>query len=104
MNLDHIQDIDDTEDSNTPTAPAPVTGCPELRRLLEVEVAIMRKHLDRHKWFRHLADDNEASLHFVHEYGWLMKEIYCACCKLSETCEHAKSLREGEIERNPNEP
>lgn len=76
--------------------------CPELQELITTEIPIVRKHLERHKWFKHIPDDNLAAIDFLERYGWIMKELYCTSgCKKKDTCEHALKLKSGEIETNP---
>ncbi len=76
--------------------------CPELKDLITAEIPIVKKHLERHKWFKHIPDDNLAAIDFLERYGWIMKELYCTSgCKKKDTCEHALKLKSGEIETNP---
>jgi len=77
-------------------------SCPEFNELLTAELPIIKKHLERHKWFKHIPDDNLAAVDFIKRYGWIMKELYCTSgCKKKDTCEHAIKLKAGEIETNP---
>ena len=57
--------------------------CDKLKDLLHVEGQIIQRHIDRHKWFQHIADKNLAVIDFIEKYGWLMREIYC-----ENLCEH----------------
>jgi hypothetical protein len=76
--------------------------CPELATLLKAEVEIIKKHLDRHKWFLHITDEQLAAMDFAKKYGWIMKELYCLhACKKRSKCHHAMQLRDGGIEENP---
>lgn len=70
-------------------------GCAELEKLLESERDIIEKHIDEHKWFRHIADKNEAVMDFINEYGWIMKEMYCKyVCKHKRKCEVQYKLKD----------
>ena len=67
--------------------------CIHVRELLDTEVAIIRKHLNRHKWFRHILDDELGMQDFIKEYGWIMKEMYCCfICKDREHCMLAEKM------------
>lgn len=77
-------------------------GCKELPHLLESEVAIIKKHLSRHKYFKNITDDNTAMVDFCKHYGWIFKEFYCTqCCKRRGICKHSIDLINGAIEDNP---
>jgi len=48
--------------------------------------------------------EDEALLSFVKEYGPMIKEIYCMfACELKDVCQHAEDLRNGLVEKNPEE-
>jgi hypothetical protein len=91
----------DSDPAKNGGQPGELTGCHEFQQLMKAQLEVMRKHLPRHKWFRHLGSEEEAAMNFVKEYGWIMREMYCSACRLSGECEHARSLREGKIEETP---
>ena len=77
-------------------------GCKELPKLIEAEIAIIKKHLARHKYFNSIKDETSAMISFSKNFGWIMKEFYCVhVCKLKGECKHSKDLRNGAIEDNP---
>ncbi len=51
--------------------------CEHLSELLKTESDVIKRHLDEHKWFNHIEDDNEAVADFINKFGWLMRELYC---------------------------
>ena len=54
---------------------------------------VISKHLDEHKYLRHITDKNEALSSFIEDYGWLMKEMFCTrICERHLTCEIAIHL------------
>ncbi len=57
--------------------------CNHLIALMRVESDIIKKHIDTHKWFRHIEDYNDGVADFIENYGWLMREMYCG-----HVCEH----------------
>ncbi|MBN1426276.1 hypothetical protein JXA88_17130 [Candidatus Fermentibacteria bacterium] len=61
-------------------------GCKHLRELLESQREIILRHVDRHKWFRHIENREEAILDFVEKFGWIMREFHCTmiCTDRSE--------------------
>jgi len=67
--------------------------CTHLREFLEAEMEVMQKHIQNHKWFQHIQDDNEAYQDFILRYGWLMREMYCGfACPDRDQCPLARSF------------
>jgi hypothetical protein len=56
--------------------------CTHLRDFLTAQKIILLRNLEQHKWFRHIADEEEGKDNFIEWCGWLMREIYCGfiCC------------------------
>ena len=74
-------------------------SCQHLSEFMKTQVEIMKKHLDEHKYLRHIEDKEEAMASFITDYGWLMREMYCTkiCNKKSE-CDIADKLhKEGDL-------
>jgi len=68
-----------------------ITRCVHLNELLEIQKNIIQKHLDEHKWFRHIPDEEQAKTDFIDQFGWIMRELYCGyACKERFECEIAK--------------
>jgi len=66
---------------------AKLTHCEKLREFVGVQIDVIKRHLDRHKWYRGIADSNAGLSDFVQEYGWLMRDLYCHhICEFSESC------------------
>lgn len=73
------------------------TQCVQLSLFLQVERDIIEKHIEDHKWFRQIADYNQGVADFIQNYGWLMREMYCAhICKERENCAIARQLANDE--------
>lgn len=51
--------------------------CEHLCEFMRTQVDVVQKHLDEHKYLRHIEDKNEALSSFIHDYGWLIREMYC---------------------------
>jgi hypothetical protein len=63
-------------------------GCRCLREFIDAEVALIERHIDKHKWFQHIDNKDEAIADFITKYGWIMRECYCKYkCPYSEECE-----------------
>ena len=63
--------------------------CVHLREILLEQREIITRHIDRHKWFNHIEDRQEATLDFIEKYGWIMREIYCdSACPDRHKCEY----------------
>jgi|TARA_Y100000034_G_C6774925_1_gene345939 hypothetical protein len=61
--------------------------CEHLREFLDLEVDVIRRHLDEHKWFRHIISENDGVKDFIESYGWLIREMYCtAICADRDIC------------------
>ena len=72
-----------------------MTPCNHLADFLREQRAVMAKHLDEHAFLRHMKDRTEALASFVHDYGWLLRELYCSrICPDREVCETAKLMLE----------
>jgi hypothetical protein len=72
-----------------------VESCVKVVDLLKVEKNIIEKNLDRHKWFKHIADSNMAMIDFIKTFGGVLKEMYCeACCPFCDQCEVYKKMIE----------
>ncbi|MFA5188846.1 MAG: hypothetical protein WC460_05790 [Patescibacteria group bacterium] len=51
--------------------------CTNLRQLASVQSTIIKKHIDKHKWFAHIVDKQQATSDFIEKFGWIMRELYC---------------------------
>lgn len=61
--------------------------CDKLADFLSIELKIIEEHIDRHKWFNHIENKDEAVADFVKKYGWLMRCVYCNyVCSNSGEC------------------
>lgn len=68
--------------------------CKQLSRFVKTQLEIVKKHLDEHRFLRHIEDKNEALKSFIEDYGWLIREIYCAeVCEDREECEIADEMK-----------
>ena len=76
--------------------------CQCLVDFLKAQRDIISRHLDEHKWLRHIEDKNEAASSFINDYGWLMRELYCTrICEKREGCEIANQLSQsGDLLKN----
>ncbi len=65
--------------------------CVHFQEILGIQRGIILKHLDPHKWFKHIEDDDDATADFVKIFGWIMREVYCGyACIDRFDCEMAK--------------
>ena len=46
------------------------------RALTDIELMIVKKHILDHKWFHHIASYKEAVIHFLKNFGWIIKELH----------------------------
>lgn len=69
---------------NSPSNP---NKCEKLADLMKAQLEVINRHVDEHKWFQHIPDQDKGVADFIDKYGWLMREMYCNhACSLKETC------------------
>jgi len=67
--------------------------CLHLTEFMRTQVEVVQKHLDEHKYLRRLENQEEALDSFIHDYGWLIRELYCTrICELRMGCKIAAHL------------
>jgi hypothetical protein len=76
--------------------------CDCLADFMKAQRDIISRHLDEHKYLRHINDREEAVGTFIEDYGWLMREMYCTrICNKRDTCSVALELSSsGDLLRN----
>lgn len=56
--------------------------CDHLNEFLEMELEILRCHFDKHKYFKGIADKDEAMNNFLDTYAGILRHVFCAyICK-----------------------
>jgi hypothetical protein len=77
-------------------------ACQCLVDFLKTEKEVIQRHLEEHKWLRHLEDKNEAVSSFIEDYGWLVRELYCSkICEQRKNCSIAEQMsKEGDLLKN----
>ena len=67
--------------------------CQCLNDFMKAQREIISRHLDEHKWLRHIEDKNEAVVSFIDSYGCIVREMYCTkVCGKRDICEIANKL------------
>ena len=65
--------------------------CMRLQDILEPQIEIIERHIDKHKWFHLIAGKDQAIADFIEKYGFIMREFYCSrVCKDRLECELAQ--------------
>jgi len=60
---------------------------------MKTQMEVIHKHLDEHKYLRNIGDKEEAVSSFIHDYGWLIRELYCTrICEKRSGCDIAMEL------------
>lgn len=68
-------------------------GCQKLQDILQIQLEIIQRHIDKHKWFRGIKNEDEAVLDFIDKYGFIMREFYCSrICDNRFDCEIAQDF------------
>lgn len=70
--------------------------CKRTSQTMKIEIDLIKKHLDKHKGYHHLSDDEIAITDFLNKYAWIMREAVCAFCD-----NHKCKLRKENIEPLP---
>jgi hypothetical protein len=78
------------------------TQCSRLNKFMKTQADVIQKHLGEHKWLRKIEDDNDALDSFIRDYGWLIREMYCAhICDEKDDCTIADEMKkDGDLLRN----
>ena len=67
--------------------------CQRLSEFMRAQIEIVQKHLDEHKYLRKMENREEALDSFIHDYGWLIRELYCTrICEMRVGCKIAAHL------------
>jgi hypothetical protein len=76
--------------------------CQCLADFMKAQRDIIARHLEEHKYLRHIDDKEKAVGTFIEDYGWLIREMYCVnICNSRTTCEIAQQLSaSGDLLRN----
>lgn len=62
--------------------------CTRVSDLTKAEMDVILNHIDNHKWYRMIQDDNEALKSFNDEFGPLLRDMYCRhACQDREECQ-----------------
>ncbi|MFH1481168.1 MAG: hypothetical protein ABIG67_07860 [Pseudomonadota bacterium] len=65
--------------------------CRHLRGILDAQIDIIERHIERHKWFQHIHSKDKAAQDFIEKYGFIMREFYCSrICEDRFDCEIAQ--------------
>lgn len=69
------------------------TKCLHLTAFMKTQMDVIQKHLDEHKFLRQMESSDEALESFIHDYGWLIRELYCTrICEFAKGCAIAAEL------------
>ena len=62
-------------------------ACEKVPKIVSAEMKIIKKHLEKHKYYHHLKNDNDGIMDFAKQYAWVMREAYChLICENKKTC------------------
>jgi len=45
--------------------------------LKTIKTTLLLKHLEQHKWFRQIADDETGKQDFLEKFGWMVEQMFC---------------------------
>lgn len=71
--------------------------CSHFRDFMKEQVELMKRHVDRHKFYRGIPDRQQAEIDFIENFGGLLREMYCdTACPEHEQCQDYKDYLERE--------
>ncbi len=71
-----------------------ISECRNIREILDAQLDIIERHIEQHKWFRHIDNTEDAVRDFIEKYGFIMRELYCSrICDKRFDCEYAKQFK-----------
>lgn len=71
-----------------------MANCKNLKNFLNIQMEIIEKHIDEHKWFTHIEDKNAALIDFANKFAWTWRELYCGySCEFRDSCELSKPYK-----------
>lgn len=68
-----------------------IDACPKFERLTKELETIVKRHIGKHKWYKHIADIDVAINDFKANYFWALREIVCDLCPKGIGCENYES-------------
>lgn len=57
-----------------------------MEELLNEQMMVISRHIDKHKWYKGIAKKEDAIKDFIDKYAWMMREMYCDLCPTSKDC------------------
>lgn len=77
-------------------------SCTHLKDFMVTQMDVIKKHIDEHKYLRNIGDTDDALDSFIHDYGWLIRELYCTrICDTRCSCSISSELNiSGDLLRN----
>jgi hypothetical protein len=67
-------------------------SCTHINDLVKAEIPIIKRHLEKHKWYKMIDDKEVATADFIKSYGFIMREYYCQYICKDKECDFYKSL------------
>lgn len=70
-----------------------VRPCQRDYDLKTIKTSLLEKHLEKHKWFNQITNDEEGKKDFLEKFGWLVEQMYCRFrCDQRFTCDASLQL------------
>ena len=67
--------------------------CQQIRDILDAQLEIIERHVEKHKWFQQIPRTEDAVVDFIEKYGFIMREFYCSrICQERFECEIAREF------------
>lgn len=61
-------------------------SCVRVKELNLLQTSLIAKHIEKHKWYRHILTTQDGIANFITEYGGIIKDVFCECCPHHTIC------------------
>ena len=64
----------------------PVEECKHLEALAVVQTRVIKRHIQKHMYYKGMDNPNQAIADFIENYLWIVREVFCDLCYDSKRC------------------
>jgi hypothetical protein len=69
--------------------------CIHFKEFMNEQYDMIVKHIEKHKMYRKIKDNDEAVQSFINDYAWCFREGYCRGCPDHQECIIYDNLKKG---------
>lgn len=68
-------------------------SCTRLKEFMKIQLEIVERHLNDHKYYQQIENENEGVRDFIDKFAWLIRETHCLYhCEDRDVCQISKDL------------